>query len=276
MLRVYWCGCGWCGLIRITLPSSLYFFVFPTACTQKMETPTVSCRALSLYKGATINLRMKRESNSQIVPRAPLLVASSLFPHFQFLIYLPHTLLFLLFFLTHSPLIFSYFFPSTPSPSLLSLSNFPPSVLLANAKKPVNVTVVVSILKAKCANFKSCSYVTDKQYTGFLKNMTGYKFTAKVDTKPETLIGVSIEWKGGRGIQWNLRTRDTLGLIRDPLRYIGTTPLHKGHLLWHHANLYYFTSEMGITSLQGTKLLAPKCPLFGGSTVCCPTVHPHC
>ena len=26
-------------------------------------------------------------------------------------------------------------------------------------------------------------------------------------------------------------------------------------------------SEIGTTSLQGTKLLAPKCPLFGGSTV---------
>ena len=31
--------------------------------------------------------------------------------------------------------------------------------------------------------------------------------------------------------------------------------------------MYYFTSEIGTTSLQGTKLLAPKCPLFGGSTV---------
>ena len=29
------------------------------------------------------------------------------------------------------------------------------------------------------------------------------------------------------------------------------------------------TSEIGTTSLQGTKLLAPKCPLFGGSTVLC-------
>ena len=37
----------------------------------------------------------------------------------------------------------------------------------------------------------------------------------------------------------------------------------------HHANtsVHYFTSEIGTTSLQGTKLLAPKCPLFGGSTV---------
>ena len=36
----------------------------------------------------------------------------------------------------------------------------------------------------------------------------------------------------------------------------------------HHANtlVYYYTSEIGTTSLQGTKLLAPKCPLFGGST----------
>ena len=37
----------------------------------------------------------------------------------------------------------------------------------------------------------------------------------------------------------------------------------------HHANtsVYYFTSEIGTTSLQGTKLLAPKCPLFRGFTV---------
>ena len=37
----------------------------------------------------------------------------------------------------------------------------------------------------------------------------------------------------------------------------------------HHANtlVYYFTSEIRTTSLQRTKLLAPKCPLFGGSTV---------
>ena len=55
--------------------------------------------------------------------------------------------------------------------------------------------------------------------------------------------------------------------IRDPLR-LGRS-LYKGHLLRHHANtlVYYFTSEIGTTSLQGTKLLAPKCPLFGGSTV---------
>ena len=41
----------------------------------------------------------------------------------------------------------------------------------------------------------------------------------------------------------------------------------------HHANtlVYYFTSEIGITSLQGTKPLAPKCPLFGGFTVYIPT-----
>ena len=32
-------------------------------------------------------------------------------------------------------------------------------------------------------------------------------------------------------------------------------------------------SEIGTTSLQGTKLLTPKCPLFGGSTVC---VQLHC
>ena len=41
----------------------------------------------------------------------------------------------------------------------------------------------------------------------------------------------------------------------------------------HHANtlVYYFTSELGTTSL------APKCPLFGGSTVClrcCPPPPP--
>ena len=53
--------------------------------------------------------------------------------------------------------------------------------------------------------------------------------------------------------------------IKDPLR-LGR-PLYKGHLLRHHANtlVYYFTSEIGTTSLQGIKLLAPKCPLFGGS-----------
>ena len=51
--------------------------------------------------------------------------------------------------------------------------------------------------------------------------------------------------------------------IRDPLRWGQRT------LLQHHAStlVYYFTSEIGTTSLQGTKLLAPKCPLFGGSTV---------
>ena len=49
---------------------------------------------------------------------------------------------------------------------------------------------------------------------------------------------------------------------------IGTTSL-QGHLLRHHANtlVYYFTSVIGTTALQGTKLLVPKCPLFGGSTV---------
>ena len=31
--------------------------------------------------------------------------------------------------------------------------------------------------------------------------------------------------------------------------------------------LYYFTSEIGTTSLQGTNILPPKCPLFGDSTV---------
>ena len=47
---------------------------------------------------------------------------------------------------------------------------------------------------------------------------------------------------------------------------IGMTSLQR---TWHHANtlVYYFTSEIGTTSLQGTKLLALKCPLFGGSTV---------
>ena len=51
-------------------------------------------------------------------------------------------------------------------------------------------------------------------------------------------------------------------LIRDPLR-LGQ-PLYKGHLLRHHANtlVYYFTSEIGTTSLQGTKLLDPKVSLF--------------
>ena len=40
-------------------------------------------------------------------------------------------------------------------------------------------------------------------------------------------------------------------------------------MLRHHANtlVCYFTSEIGTTSLQGTKLLSPKCPLLGGSTV---------
>ena len=57
-------------------------------------------------------------------------------------------------------------------------------------------------------------------------------------------------------------------------QYSGTSDrddlaLYKGHLLRHHANMlvYYFTSEIGTTSLHGTKLLAPKCPLFGNSTV---------
>ena len=49
---------------------------------------------------------------------------------------------------------------------------------------------------------------------------------------------------------------------------IGTTSLQR-NLFQPHANtlVYYFTSEIGTTSLQGTKLLAPKCPLFRGSTV---------
>ena len=48
---------------------------------------------------------------------------------------------------------------------------------------------------------------------------------------------------------------------------IGTTSLYT--CFDPHANtvVYYFTSEIGTTSLQGTKLLAPKCPLFGGFTV---------
>ena len=56
---------------------------------------------------------------------------------------------------------------------------------------------------------------------------------------------------------------------KGPLRY--GRLLYKGHLLRHHANtlVCYLTSEIGTTSLQGTKLLAPKCPLFGGSTVYC-------
>ena len=37
-------------------------------------------------------------------------------------------------------------------------------------------------------------------------------------------------------------------------------PLYRGHLFRHHANT--LVSEIGTTSLQGTKLLAPKCPLF--------------
>ena len=42
--------------------------------------------------------------------------------------------------------------------------------------------------------------------------------------------------------------------IKDPLRE--GRPLYKGHLLRLHANtlVYYFTSEVGTTSLQGTKL----------------------
>ena len=39
--------------------------------------------------------------------------------------------------------------------------------------------------------------------------------------------------------------------------------------MWHHVNtlVYSFTPEIGTTSLQGTKLFAPKCPLFRSSTV---------
>ena len=66
------------------------------------------------------------------------------------------------------------------------------------------------------------------------------------------MVTVKILWIGDR---------DTVEPpIRNPLRQ--GRPLYKGHLLRHHANIlvYYFTSEIGTTSLQGTKL-------FGGSTV---------
>ena len=54
--------------------------------------------------------------------------------------------------------------------------------------------------------------------------------------------------------------------VRDPLKE--GQPLYKGHWLRHHANTY---SEIGKTSQQGTKLLAPKCPVqrFHYITVCC-------
>ena len=44
---------------------------------------------------------------------------------------------------------------------------------------------------------------------------------------------------------------------------IGTTSLYKGQLLRHHANalVYYFTSEIGTASLQGTKFVSPKVSL---------------
>ena len=49
---------------------------------------------------------------------------------------------------------------------------------------------------------------------------------------------------------------------------IGTTSLQRT-LVRHHANtlVYYFTSEIGTTSIQWIKLFPPKCPLFRGSTV---------
>ena len=50
--------------------------------------------------------------------------------------------------------------------------------------------------------------------------------------------------------------------IRDPPRE--GLPLYKGHLFQPHALVYYLTSEIGTTSLQRTKSLAP---LFGGYTV---------
>ena len=57
-------------------------------------------------------------------------------------------------------------------------------------------------------------------------------------------------------------TGDYIGItVEPPIR----ETLCKGHLLQHNANtlVYYFTSEIGTTSLQGTELL----PLFRGSTV---------
>ena len=50
--------------------------------------------------------------------------------------------------------------------------------------------------------------------------------------------------------------------IRDPQRY--REDLSTRTLV---AAPCFNTSEIGTTSLQGTKLLAPKCPLFGGFTV---------
>ena len=52
--------------------------------------------------------------------------------------------------------------------------------------------------------------------------------------------------------------------------YSGTSdrgPSEIGTLVSTHNTLvYYLTSEIGMTSLQGTKSLTPWCPLLGGST----------
>ena len=53
----------------------------------------------------------------------------------------------------------------------------------------------------------------------------------------------------------NAHLQRVFGCVYRCMYYSGTS--NKGH------------SEIGTTSLQGTKLLAPKCPLFGGSTVRC-------
>ena len=73
---------------------------------------------------------------------------------------------------------------STPTLPLLPL----PYTIAAKFKKPVGITVVVSIIRAKCANLGSCGVVGDEQYIGFWGNITSRTFYAKVDTKPETLI----------------------------------------------------------------------------------------
>ena len=42
---------------------------------------------------------------------------------------------------------------------------------------------------------------------------------------------------------------------RDPRRY--RRPLYNGHLLQPHANIYFSTSKIGVTSLQGKKIVGP-------------------
>ena len=81
--------------------------------------------------------------------------------------------------------------PSLPLMSPLTLPLLPSLMIAANVKKPTNITVVVSIIKAKCANLGSCGVVGEEQYFGFWGNITAYTFYAEVDTKPEILIGVS-------------------------------------------------------------------------------------